>query len=158
MLAVLSGGFDEAVKLALSGADLNERDATGRTALSLAIQMERRELALALLLIATAKFTRPLPGLLQPSQLQQLQVWLSTSGREKEAAMQAGLLRRQFGHSHGTGLADALIAASVQAAGATLATLNRRHFPMLANVLVPYAKGPTSPFDFFLPKKTLLPK
>lgn len=60
---------------------------------------------------------------------------------EKEAAMQAGLLRRQYGRSHGTGLADALIAASVQAAGATLATLNRRHFPMLANVLIPYAKG-----------------
>jgi len=60
---------------------------------------------------------------------------------EKAAAMQAGLLRRQYGRSHGTGLADALIAACVQAAGATLATLNRRHFPMLANVLVPYAKG-----------------
>lgn len=60
---------------------------------------------------------------------------------EKEAAMQAGLLRRQYGRSHGMGLADALIAASVQAAGATLATLNRRHFPMLAHVLVPYAKG-----------------
>lgn len=60
---------------------------------------------------------------------------------EKEAAMQAGQLRRQYGRSHGTGLADALIAACVQAAGATLATLNRRHFPMLANVLVPYAKG-----------------
>ncbi len=60
---------------------------------------------------------------------------------EKEAAMQAGLWRRQFGRSHGTGLAEALMAACVQAAGATLATLNRRHFPMLANVLVPYAKG-----------------
>jgi predicted nucleic acid-binding protein len=60
---------------------------------------------------------------------------------EEAAAMQAGLLRRQYGRSHGTGLADALIAASVQAAGASLATLNRRHFPMLANVLVPYAKG-----------------
>ncbi|WP_094555282.1 type II toxin-antitoxin system VapC family toxin [Synechococcus sp. 1G10] len=59
---------------------------------------------------------------------------------EKEAAIQAGLLRRQYGRSHGTGLADALIAASVQAAGATLATLNRRHFPMLSTVLVPYAK------------------
>ena len=57
---------------------------------------------------------------------------------EKEAAMQAGLLRRQYGRSHGTGLADALIAASVQAAGAMLATINRRHFPMLADVLVPY--------------------
>ncbi len=36
---------------------------------------------------------------------------------------------------------DALIAASAEAAGATLLTLNRRHFPMLAEVLVPYAKG-----------------
>jgi predicted nucleic acid-binding protein len=60
---------------------------------------------------------------------------------EKEAALQAGLWRRQYGRSHGTGLAEALIAACVQAAEATLATLNRRHFPMLANVLVPYAKG-----------------
>lgn len=57
------------------------------------------------------------------------------------AAIQAGLWRRQYGPSHGTGLADALIAATVEAAAATLVTLNRRHFPMLANVLVPYAKG-----------------
>jgi len=59
---------------------------------------------------------------------------------DQEAAVQAGLWRRQYGRSHGTGLADALIAASVAAAGGTLATLNRRHFPMLADVLVPYAK------------------
>ncbi|MEB3307875.1 MAG: type II toxin-antitoxin system VapC family toxin [Cyanobacteriota bacterium] len=58
----------------------------------------------------------------------------------QEAAVQAGLWRRQYGRSHGTGLADALIAASVAAAGGTLATLNRRHFPMLTDVLVPYAK------------------
>lgn len=58
----------------------------------------------------------------------------------QEAAVQAGLFRRQYGRSHGTGLADALIAAIVQTAGATLATLNQRHFPMLANVLVPYTK------------------
>ena len=56
-------------------------------------------------------------------------------------AKRAGLWRRQYGPSHGTGLADALIAASAEAAGATLVTLNRRHFPMLAEVLVPYAKG-----------------
>lgn len=59
---------------------------------------------------------------------------------EREAASVAGLWRRQYGRSHGTGLADALIAASVCTAGASLATLNRRHFPMLANVLVPYTK------------------
>lgn len=59
---------------------------------------------------------------------------------ERETAVRAGLWRRRYGPSHGTGLADALIAASVEGAGATLATLNRRHFPMLADVLVPYAK------------------
>ncbi|MEB3316628.1 MAG: type II toxin-antitoxin system VapC family toxin [Cyanobacteriota bacterium] len=60
---------------------------------------------------------------------------------ECQPAQRAGLWRRQYGPSHGTGLADALIAASVEAAGATLVTLNQRHFPMLARVLVPYAKG-----------------
>lgn len=60
---------------------------------------------------------------------------------DREPAQRAGLWRRQYGPSHGTGLADALIAASAEAAGATLVTLNRRHFPMLASVLVPYAKG-----------------
>ena len=59
---------------------------------------------------------------------------------EREAAVQAGLWLRQYGPSHGTGLADALIAATVADVGATLATLNRRHFPMLADVLVPYSK------------------
>lgn len=62
-------------------------------------------------------------------------------GLNRPTAVVAGLWRRQYGPSHGMGLADALIAASVQAAGATLATLNRRHFPMLAQVLVPYSKG-----------------
>ena len=56
-------------------------------------------------------------------------------------AVQAGLWRRHYGRSHGTGLADALIAASASAAQATLVTLNRKHFPMLANVIVPYNKA-----------------
>jgi predicted nucleic acid-binding protein len=60
---------------------------------------------------------------------------------DREPAQRAGLWRRQYGPSHGTGLADALIAATAEAAGATLVTLNRRHFPMLASVLVPYAKA-----------------
>jgi predicted nucleic acid-binding protein len=58
----------------------------------------------------------------------------------REVAAVAGLWRLQYGRSHGTGLADALIAASVEAAQATLVTLNRRHFPMFANVWVPHAK------------------
>jgi predicted nucleic acid-binding protein len=61
----------------------------------------------------------------------------------KEAAVVAGLWRRHYGRSHGTGLADALIAASVDGLQGTLVTLNRRHFPMLANVVVPYEKPST---------------
>lgn len=59
---------------------------------------------------------------------------------ERSAAAQAGLWRRDFGRSHGTGLADALIAATAFGLGATLVTLNRRHFPMIERLLVPYTK------------------
>jgi predicted nucleic acid-binding protein len=38
-------------------------------------------------------------------------------------------------------LADALIAATAEADGARLATLNIKHFPMLPDVLVPYTKA-----------------
>ncbi|MBI2841556.1 MAG: type II toxin-antitoxin system VapC family toxin [Acidobacteria bacterium] len=55
-------------------------------------------------------------------------------------AKQAGLYRRDYGKSHGTGLGDAIIAASAVAVNATLATLNRKHFPMLDQVLTPYRK------------------
>lgn len=55
-------------------------------------------------------------------------------------AERAGLHRRDFGKSHNTGLADALIAAATQDAGARLVTLNSRHFPMLPDVLIPYRK------------------
>ena len=50
-----------------------------------------------------------------------------------------GLYRRDYGKSHGVGLADALIAACAQANDAQLATLNKKHYPMMA-VHVPYRK------------------
>ena len=59
---------------------------------------------------------------------------------DKEIAVRGGLLRRDFGKSHGIELADALIAATVESIGGTLATLNRKHYPMLSSVMVPYAK------------------
>lgn len=55
-------------------------------------------------------------------------------------ARQGGLFRNQYASSHGIGLADALLAASALAHGADLATLNQRHFPMLADIVVPYTK------------------
>ena len=59
---------------------------------------------------------------------------------DRRTAIEGGLLRRQYGKSHSTGLDDALIAATVDEAGGTLATLNDKHFPMLKNLLVPYRK------------------
>ncbi len=58
-------------------------------------------------------------------------------------ARQGGLWRRDYGKSHGVGLADAIIAATAAAAGAALVTLNRRHFPMYPAVKVPYTKAST---------------
>lgn len=57
-----------------------------------------------------------------------------------EIAVQGGLYRRDFFRSHGVGLADTLIAASAVSCGATLVTLNKKHFPMLDSVSVPYEK------------------
>lgn len=58
---------------------------------------------------------------------------------ESGIAEHGGLYRRDFGKSHGVGLADALIAACAEAHGATLVTLNAKHFPMLS-AHVPYHK------------------
>jgi predicted nucleic acid-binding protein len=51
-----------------------------------------------------------------------------------------GDFRRQYGPSHGTGLADALIAATAVSENAALRTFNVRHFPMLEDVQEPYRK------------------
>ena len=55
-----------------------------------------------------------------------------------EAARLGGAFRRKYGPSHGTGLADALIAAAAELRSARLVTLNTKHFPMLADVKRPY--------------------
>lgn len=57
-----------------------------------------------------------------------------------EIAVKGGLYRRDFGKSHNVGLADALIAATAETRGATLVTLNLKHFPMLASAKTPYLK------------------
>jgi predicted nucleic acid-binding protein len=58
----------------------------------------------------------------------------------QELAQQGGLFRRDYAPSHGTGMADGIIAASAKEKKARLVTLNGRHFPMLSKVLVPYGK------------------
>jgi len=58
-------------------------------------------------------------------------------------AIQGGILRRDWGKSHGSGLNDALIAATALATGRVLLTLNAKHFPMLGSdqLVVPYLKS-----------------
>lgn len=60
---------------------------------------------------------------------------------DAEIAVRGGLYRRDYGKSHGVGLADALIAATAMGKQVTLVTLNKKHFPMLSDVLVPYQKA-----------------
>lgn len=55
----------------------------------------------------------------------------------EKVARTGGLYRRDYGPSHGTGLADALIAATAEETGASLVSFNRRHFPMV-EITVPY--------------------
>jgi predicted nucleic acid-binding protein len=57
----------------------------------------------------------------------------------EKVARTGGLYRRDYGPSHGTGLADALIAATTSESGAKLVSFNRRHFPMV-EITVPYER------------------
>ncbi len=58
-----------------------------------------------------------------------------------EVAIQGGLWRRDYGKSYGTGLVDAIIAATAQIHKLSLVTLNKKHYPMLSKVSVPYSKS-----------------
>ena len=57
-----------------------------------------------------------------------------------EIARAAGLFRRDYGKSHGVGLADAILAATAQWATADLCTLNVRHYPMMKGLKPAYGK------------------
>jgi predicted nucleic acid-binding protein len=57
-----------------------------------------------------------------------------------EIAKAAGLLRRDYGKSHGVGLMDAIVAATAQAENAELWTLNVKHFPMFPGLKPAYTK------------------
>ena len=57
-----------------------------------------------------------------------------------EIAKFGGLYKRDFGKSHGVGLADAILAATAEAENAELKTLNRKHYPMLKGLMPAYTK------------------
>ncbi len=57
-----------------------------------------------------------------------------------EIAKTGGLYKRDYGKSHGVGLADAIIAATCEAENAELKTLNIKHYPMIKGLTPTYKK------------------
>ena len=57
-----------------------------------------------------------------------------------EIAVKGGLFKRDYIKSHGTGFADAIIAATSIVHKVTLCSLNKKHFPMVRDMKVPYKK------------------
>ena len=55
-------------------------------------------------------------------------------------ASTGGLFRRDYGRSHGVGLADAVIAATAVSSDALLKTLNTKHYPMFEGLVPAYRK------------------
>lgn len=59
---------------------------------------------------------------------------------DQAVAEDAGLCRKSYQPTHGTGLADSIVAASAKAVNAALVTFNKRHFPMIEDLVVPYPR------------------
>ena len=59
---------------------------------------------------------------------------------DAEIGKAGGLYRRDYGKSHGVGLADALLAATAESENAELKTLNTKNYPMLKNLKPAYTK------------------
>ena len=57
-----------------------------------------------------------------------------------EVAKTAGLHRRDFGPSHGTGLADGVLAATADLHALEMRTLDTRHYPMFQGLRAPYVR------------------
>jgi predicted nucleic acid-binding protein len=57
-----------------------------------------------------------------------------------EIAKAGGLYRRDYGKSHGVGLAEAILAATAEAEDVELKTLNTKHYPMLKGLRPAYKK------------------
>jgi len=55
-------------------------------------------------------------------------------------AKAGGFYKRNYGKSHGVGLADAILAATSEAENAELKTLNVKHYPMLKGLKPAYKK------------------
>ena len=102
--------------------------------------LESLEGSLLLSAISVAEVYAGARGEREQHDLEQFLLAFEVLPVSQEAGKIGGLFRRNYGPSHGTGLVDALIGATAHLHQATLVTFNSRHYPMLSNVQVPYAR------------------
>ena len=74
----------------------------------------------------------------EETQLDQLIDLMTVFAITHPIAKQGGLFRKQYIKSHAIEIPDALIAATVKIHGGRLVTLNKKHYPMLPDIMVPY--------------------
>ncbi len=82
-------------------------------------------------------------GVRKGAESKKLEIFIETFevvSLNKNIAKMGGLYRNQYKPSHGTGLADALIAATAKEIDAQIITFNTKHFPMLNDVIKPYVR------------------
>jgi len=88
--------------------------------------------------ISVAELFSGVKGSEEMDALDQFMLAFQTIPIDDFLARQSGLIRQEYHPSHGVGLADALIAATALEEGAELFTFNRRHYPMVKDVSLPY--------------------
>jgi hypothetical protein len=95
------------------------------------------------LLISTISVAELYAGVREGSERTALESFLSAFelvSVDNAIAERGGLYRRDYFSSHAVSLADALIAATAFVRSATLVTLNRKHFPMISDIRIPYTR------------------
>src|SRR5919199_1289802 len=90
--------------------------------------------------ISVAELFVGIKGEVEERSLKQFLLAFAVLPVTEKVARLGGLYRRDFRSSHGTGLADALIGATAVENGVNLVTFNRRHFPMVSRIEVPYER------------------
>ena len=82
-------------------------------------------------------------GVRKGKEAEELQAFIDTFeviNITKDIAKMGGLYRNKYKPSHGTGLADAIIAATAESIDTQVVTFNVKHFPMFENVIKPYKR------------------
>jgi predicted nucleic acid-binding protein len=102
--------------------------------------LEELEGLLNISVISVAELFSGLKGDEEEQKLKQFLLAFEIIDVDEDLAKIGGIHRRDYHSSHGTGLADAIIAASAQKIDATLVTFNQRHYPMVEKILVPYRR------------------